>query len=75
MLGFVIEKVSKCIIVILTSKWLRMGKDVQGGGRRLVLQQMTEFKGLLVLCRALLHMNSRGLLSRTENEGFYLFSV
>lgn len=52
-----------------------MGKNVQGGGRRVVLLQMTEFKELLVLCRALLHMDSRGLLSRTENEGLYLLSV
>lgn len=50
------------------------GKNFQGGGRRVVLQ-MTEFKGLLILCGELLHMNSRGLLSRTENEGLYLLSV
>lgn len=72
---YIKEKVSKCVKVILMTKWLRMGKNVQGGGRRVVLLQMTEFKELLVLCRALLHMGSRGLLSRTENEGLYLLSV
>lgn len=69
------EKVRKCVMVMLITKWLRMGANVQGGGKRVVLLQMTEFKGLIVLCRALLHMDSGGLLSRTENERFYLPSV
>lgn len=45
------------------------------GGKRLVLLKMTEFKGLSVLCRALLYMDSRGLLSRTANEGLLLLPV
>ena len=69
------EKVSKCVIVILVNKGLRIGSNVQGGGRRVVLLKITEFKGLSVLCRAFLHMDSWGLLSRTENEGLYLLSV